>query len=283
MSSSENRRYTELELADLNLDPVTEAVNRPACEAISIFEWKQMSLEDRTNYDLVVSPHSDGGIKVYEAVPDFDIGGFRLEGVAHVITPESGRPTSKPGYEKLAEELQRIREKTGEPPTASDIREHSVYSPGTYQACFGSLADAREQANVGQPLPAGELSKQDAEEILQDVEKEDDIGSESHEHENNELRMAPDYVSTILDDLNISAKSDVAETAMKLAKRHGTTRDDLISGAPSSIAAASVYTATLLRDEHRSQEEVSEAAGVSEATIRNNFHSLLETYQESSE
>lgn len=283
MSSKGDTRYTEIELADLDLDPIADAVDRPGDEVISSFEYKQLPLEEGKGYDLVVSPHSAGGLKVYETEPNFDRGEIDLLPIAHVITPESGRRSEKPSKEDLIEELQRLRDKVENPPTASDIREYSVYSPGTYQARFDSLTDAREEAGVGEPLPAGDLSEEDAKAILQDVEGEPGSGTVDDVPENNDLTLAPDVVPTLLADLNISDDSDVAETAMKLAKRHGTTGDDLISGAPSSIAAASVYTASLLKNNHRSQEEVAKAAGVSDSTLRSNFHRLLETYQKSSD
>lgn len=283
MSRGQTKRYAEIELTDLDLDPIPEAIDRPSCEVVSSYEWKQLPLEERKNYDLVVAPHSAGGLKVYETEPNFDRGELDLHPIAHVITPESGRRSEKPSKEDLINELQRLRDQIEEPPTASDIRNHTVYSPATYQYYFDSLTDARKEADVGEPLPAGDLSKEDAKEILQDVEEETEAGTEDDVPENNELTLAPDIVPNLLADLDISDESDVAETAMELAKRHGTTGDNLISGAPSSIAAASVYTASLLKNEHRSQVEVAEAAGMSETTLRNNFHRLLETYQTKSE
>lgn len=275
--------YTEIELVDLDLEPVAEAVDRPSCNVISSFKWQRMSLEERTDYDLVVSPHSDGGLKVYEPVPDFDRGTYRVEAIAHVITPEIGRRSEKPSKSELINALQELSDKINKPPTTSDIQEHAIYSPATFQYYFDSLTDAREEAGVGEPLPAGDLSEEDAKEILQDVEKETESGTVDDVPENNDLRLAPDVVPPLLADLNISNDSDVAETAMKLAKRHGMTGDNFISGAPSSIAAASVYTASLLKNNHRSQEEVAKAAGVSDSTLRTNFHRLLETYQKSSD
>ena len=48
---------------------------------------------------------------------------------------------------------------------------------------------------------------------------------------------------------------------------------------PVGLAAAAVYAAPLLTNEDVTQEEVSDVTNVSEVTIRNRYHELLEAYQ----
>jgi transcription initiation factor TFIIB len=56
------------------------------------------------------------------------------------------------------------------------------------------------------------------------------------------------------------------------------TRRELTSGHdPIGIAAASLYIATILCGERRTQREVAETAGVTEVTIRNRYKELAET------
>lgn len=93
------------------------------------------------------------------------------------------------------------------------------------------------------------------------------------------ITLAPDVVPDLLVALDLDKNQEVAETAIKLAETHGTTGDSVVAGAPSSIAAASVYIAALLKDEHRTQEEVADEADVTPPTLRDKFHKILETYQ----
>jgi transcription initiation factor TFIIB len=52
---------------------------------------------------------------------------------------------------------------------------------------------------------------------------------------------------------------------------------ELTSGrGPTGIAAASIYVASILCGERRTQREVSEVAGVTEVTIRNRYKELAE-------
>ena len=55
------------------------------------------------------------------------------------------------------------------------------------------------------------------------------------------------------------------------------TRRELTSGrGPTGIAAASIYIASVLCGERRTQREVAEVAGVTEVTIRNRYKELAE-------
>ncbi|MFT4909156.1 MAG: transcription initiation factor TFIIB, partial [Natronomonas sp.] len=49
---------------------------------------------------------------------------------------------------------------------------------------------------------------------------------------------------------------------------------------PVGLAAAAVYAASLLTNEKTTQAAVSEVADISEVTIRNRYHELLEAEQD---
>jgi len=49
---------------------------------------------------------------------------------------------------------------------------------------------------------------------------------------------------------------------------------------PVGLAAAAIYAASLLCNEKVTQNEVSEVANISEVTIRNRYHELLEAEQD---
>ncbi len=92
-----------------------------------------------------------------------------------------------------------------------------------------------------------------------------------------ELEIRPadpeSYVPRFASDLNLS--EEVERRARKLlqnAKEQG-----VHSGkSPVGLAAAAVYAASLLTNEKVTQSEVSEVANISEVTIRNRYHELLE-------
>ncbi|MFB6070890.1 MAG: transcription initiation factor IIB family protein [Halanaeroarchaeum sp.] len=92
-----------------------------------------------------------------------------------------------------------------------------------------------------------------------------------------ELEVEPadpaNYVPRFVSDLGLS--EDVERQARRLlesAKDAG-----LHSGkSPVGLAAAAVYAASLLANERVTQNEVSEVANISEVTIRNRYHELLE-------
>ena len=63
---------------------------------------------------------------------------------------------------------------------------------------------------------------------------------------------------------------------MKTAKDQG-----VHSGkSPVGLAAAAIYAASLLTNEKVTQSEVSEVANISEVTIRNRYHELLEAEEQ---
>jgi len=91
------------------------------------------------------------------------------------------------------------------------------------------------------------------------------------------LEVAPadpeSYVPRFASDLNLSDESERrARQLLKSAKQAG-----IHSGkSPVGLAAASVYAASLLTNEKVTQSDVSEVANISEVTIRNRYHELLE-------
>ncbi|MFB6243664.1 MAG: transcription initiation factor IIB family protein [Halobaculum sp.] len=81
------------------------------------------------------------------------------------------------------------------------------------------------------------------------------------------------YVPRFASDLQLSEESERrARQLLSTAKEQG-----VHSGkSPVGLAAAAVYAASLLTNEKVTQSEVSEVANISEVTIRNRYHELLE-------
>ena len=81
------------------------------------------------------------------------------------------------------------------------------------------------------------------------------------------------YVPRFASDLNLSEEVERrARQLLQNAKAEG-----VHSGkSPVGLAAAAVYAASLLTNEKVTQSEVSEVASISEVTIRNRYHELLE-------
>jgi transcription initiation factor TFIIB len=81
------------------------------------------------------------------------------------------------------------------------------------------------------------------------------------------------YVPRFASELGLSDESERrARDLLETAKREG-----IHSGkSPVGLAAAAVYAAALLTNEKVTQNEVSEVANISEVTIRNRYHELLE-------
>jgi len=82
-----------------------------------------------------------------------------------------------------------------------------------------------------------------------------------------------DYVDYFASQLNLSQQAKTkALDILRQADERG-----LTSGrGPTSVAAAAVYIAAILCDEHRTQQEIAEVAGVTEVTIRNRYKELPE-------
>ncbi|MCX6777590.1 MAG: transcription initiation factor IIB [Candidatus Micrarchaeota archaeon] len=79
------------------------------------------------------------------------------------------------------------------------------------------------------------------------------------------------YVPRFATSLKLSGK--VQERAIDLLKKSA--KKGLISGrGPTGVAAASVYIASAMEGERRTQKEVAEVAGVTEVTIRNRYREL---------
>ncbi|MXR41439.1 transcription initiation factor IIB [Halobaculum sp. WSA2] len=85
------------------------------------------------------------------------------------------------------------------------------------------------------------------------------------------------YVPRFASDLDLSDESERrARQLLQTAKQEG-----VHSGkSPVGLAAAAVYAASLLTNEKVTQSEVSEVANISEVTIRNRYHELLEAEEE---
>ncbi|MGZ0745703.1 MULTISPECIES: transcription initiation factor IIB [unclassified Haloparvum] len=85
------------------------------------------------------------------------------------------------------------------------------------------------------------------------------------------------YVPRFASDLDLSDESERrARQLLSTAKEQG-----IHSGkSPVGLAAAAVYAASLLTNEKVTQSEVSEVANISEVTIRNRYHELLEAEEQ---
>ena len=85
------------------------------------------------------------------------------------------------------------------------------------------------------------------------------------------------YVPRFASDLELSEEAENrARKLLRNAKEQG-----VHSGkSPVGLAAASVYAASLLTNEKTTQAAVSEVADISEVTIRNRYHELLEAEQD---
>jgi transcription initiation factor TFIIB len=85
------------------------------------------------------------------------------------------------------------------------------------------------------------------------------------------------YVPRFASDLDLSDESERrARQLLQNAKEAG-----IHSGkSPVGLAAAAVYAASLLTNEKVTQSEVSEVANISEVTIRNRYHELLEAEEQ---
>ncbi|WP_195893068.1 transcription initiation factor IIB, partial [Halopiger djelfimassiliensis] len=81
------------------------------------------------------------------------------------------------------------------------------------------------------------------------------------------------YVPRFASDLDLSDETERrARQLLKTAKESG-----IHSGkSPVGLAAAAVYAGALLTNEKVTQNDVSEVASISEVTIRNRYHELLE-------
>ena len=90
-----------------------------------------------------------------------------------------------------------------------------------------------------------------------------------------QLKLLPtspmDYISRFCSRLKLSKKTQkkVQEIIETLSENKLT-----LGKSPVSIAAASIYIASITCDERRTQNEVAKAAGVTEVTIRNHYKSL---------
>ena len=85
------------------------------------------------------------------------------------------------------------------------------------------------------------------------------------------------YVPRFASSLELSEEAEMrAKQLLKTAKEQG-----VHSGkSPVGLAAAAVYAAALLTNEKTTQAAVSEVADISEVTIRNRYHELLEAEEE---
>jgi len=92
-----------------------------------------------------------------------------------------------------------------------------------------------------------------------------------------QLHLTPtspqDYISRFCSELKLS--SETQSKSLEIIKQADEL--ELTSGrGPTGIAAASIYIASILCNERRTQREVADIAGVTEVTIRNRYKDLIE-------
>lgn len=92
-----------------------------------------------------------------------------------------------------------------------------------------------------------------------------------------ELKLMPtlpkDYISRFCSKLKLTAK--VQGKALEILKEAG--KQQITNGRnPTSYAAASIYIASVLCGERRTQREIADVAGITEVTIRNRYKELTE-------
>jgi transcription initiation factor TFIIB len=81
------------------------------------------------------------------------------------------------------------------------------------------------------------------------------------------------YVPRFASDLDLSDEAERRARELIITARE----DGILSGkSPVGLAAAAVYAAALLTNEKVTQSQVSDVANISEVTIRNRYHELLE-------
>lgn len=94
------------------------------------------------------------------------------------------------------------------------------------------------------------------------------------------LKLLPtspeDYVSRFCSVLRLSI--DVKEKTLDII-REASDRELTSGRGPTGIAAATLYIATILCNERRTQQEVAEVAGVTEVTIRNRYKEIADKLQ----
>jgi len=108
--------------------------------------------------------------------------------------------------------------------------------------------------------------------------KRKEIGR-NYRHINKALKLnlkptAPkDYITRFSSDLDLG--SETKSKALKILKKAN--KKELTSGrGPIGLAAASLYMASVLSGEKRTQKEISETSGVTEVTIRNRYKELAD-------
>jgi len=80
------------------------------------------------------------------------------------------------------------------------------------------------------------------------------------------------FIPRFCAELNLSGRTqNRAAELLKLAKKHRLTAGK----APTGLAGAALYVAAIQEGERRTQKEISQAAGVTEATIRNRYKELV--------
>lgn len=94
------------------------------------------------------------------------------------------------------------------------------------------------------------------------------------------LKMVPqipiDYVPKICSALNLSANTQTY--AMEILSNKKDQKDHILSGkSPLSLAASAVYISSLINREKRTQQQIAQASGVTEVTLRNRYNDIIKS------
>jgi len=165
---------TEIELPDLNLEPLAEYSELEDPDIIDSWNWKQLATEECQTYDLVVHPaHPTADLKVSK-IREIEGRTYLLPAFyANIGGGATGGPSKKRySDEELLQELQRLKNRLEKPPSREDINKYGKCSAQTIWARFGSMTKAREQANVGHPEQVNKISRSELIDELNRVAEE---------------------------------------------------------------------------------------------------------------
>lgn len=89
-----------------------------------------------------------------------------------------------------------------------------------------------------------------------------------------DLQLAKDEVEPMLDQIDKPLSNEVLQTALEYA--HKADMEYPINRSPKSVAAGSIYFASLLCNEKITQSKLSESVNVSESAIRESYLDIAE-------
>lgn len=180
---------SEIEVADMNLEPLSAISEKNDAIVLDAWSWKQLSREEQQEIDLVVSTAANADLTIHEVrkiggrillfkkcrvrlssdtISDDSINKRGLSPHNSGTSTKERRPSNKErGHSKrysddeILGDLQRLHEELDRSPTRKDIEKYGMCSGQTVYDRFGSIAEAREQAGVGHPETTHKISRED--------------------------------------------------------------------------------------------------------------------------